>query len=129
LIEAAAALGAGVLGVILGAWLSRRNERRASTERLLVEAINDLVAAVAGVAQGIPGAQAQYASALGRVALHGSPNVVRAFRNHQEDATTITPAGRRLLRAAIQEARKELGHPPLDEGDLSVLLFGAGPID
>jgi hypothetical protein len=122
--EVAAALAAGVIGVALGAWLARRNEKQAATERLLVEAVNDLVDSVAGVAQGNPGAHARYASALGRVSLHGSPEVVRAFRDHQDDATTVTPEGRRLLMAAIQAARKELGHQPLDESDLEVLLFG-----
>ncbi|MGN6258347.1 MAG: hypothetical protein ACTHN3_11450 [Solirubrobacterales bacterium] len=122
--EVAAALAAGVAGVALGAWLARRNEKQAATERLLVEAINDLVDAVAGVAQGVPNAQAQYGSALARVALQGSPEVVRAFRHHQEEATTITPEGRRRLIAAIQQARKELGHQPLDDRDLEVMLFG-----
>jgi hypothetical protein len=51
------------------------------------------------------------------------------FRLHQEDATTITPEGRRLLVAAIQQARKELGHQQIEGDDLAVLLFGAGPAD
>jgi hypothetical protein len=122
--EVVAALAAGVIGVALGAWLARRNEKQAATERLLVKAVNDLVDSVAGVAQSETGAHARYASALARISLHGSPEVVRAFRDHQEDATTVTPEGRRLLRAAIQAARKELGHQPLDERDLEVLLFG-----
>jgi hypothetical protein len=124
MMEVVAALAAGVVGVALGAWLARRNEKQASTERLLIEAVNDLVDAVAGVAQGVPNAQAQYGSALARVALQGSPEVVQAFRHHQEEATTVTPEGRRRLIAAIQQARKELGHQPLDERDLEVLLFG-----
>lgn len=122
--EVIAALAAGVVGVALGAWLARRNEKQATTEQLLVEAINDLVDAVAGVAHGVPNARAQYGSALARVALQGSPELVRAFRHHQEDATTITPEGRHRLIAAIQQARKELGHQSLDDGDLEVLLFG-----
>lgn len=65
--EVAAALAAGLIGVALGAWLARRNEKQAATERLLIEAINDLVDAVAGVAQGVPNAQAQYGSALARL--------------------------------------------------------------
>lgn len=125
--EFVAALAGGVVGVVVGQWLARRNEKRATTERLLVEAINDLVAGIAGVAQRVPHAQAQYASALARVALHGSPAVVQAFRSHQEDATTITPEGRRRLTIAIQEARRELGHQPIDEEELSVLLFGPSP--
>ena len=122
--EVISALAAGVVGVALGALLARRNEKQAATERLLVEAVSDLVDSVAGVAQGDAGGHARYASALARIALHGSPAVVRAFRDHQEDATTVTPEGRRLLMAAMQAARKELGHQSLDESDLEVLLFG-----
>jgi hypothetical protein len=118
---------AGVAGVTLGAWLARRNEKRAATERLLVEAINDVVDGIAGVAQSVPGARARYASALARVALHGSPDVVQAFRDHQEDATTMTPEGRRLLIEAVQQARVELGHQRLDAGNVAVLLFGPNP--
>jgi hypothetical protein len=125
--EVVAALAAGVVGVSLGAWLARRNEKRSATERLLVEAISDVVDGIAGVAQGTPDAQARYAGALARVALHGSPEVVRAFSHHQEDATTITSEGRRRLIAAMQQARLELGHQRLDERDLEVLLFGAEP--
>jgi hypothetical protein len=122
--EILAALAAGVVGVALGAWLARRTEKQASAERLLVEAVNDLVDSVAGVARGDPGAPARYASALARISLQGSPEVVRAFRDFQEDATTVTPEGRRLLKAAMQAARKELSHQPLDDYDLEVLLFG-----
>jgi hypothetical protein len=124
---AAFALAAGIIGVALGAWLARRNEKRATTERLLVEAVSDVVDGIAGVAQRVPGARARYAGALARVALHGSPEVVRAFSHHQEEATTITPDGRRLLVAAMQQARSELGHQQLDQRDLEVLLFGAQP--
>lgn len=122
--EIVAALAAGVFGVVLGAWLTRRNEERASTERLLVEAVSDVVDSIAGVAQGAPNAQARYAAALARVALHGSPEIVRAFGYHQEDGTTITPEGRQRLVVAMQQARLELGHRRLDERDLEVLLFG-----
>jgi hypothetical protein len=122
--EIITAVAAGVVGVALGAWLARRNEKRAATERLLVEAVSDVVDGIAGVAQGIPDAQARYAAALARVALHGSPEVVRAFSHHQEDATTITPEGRRRLIAAMQQARLELGRQRLDEQDLEVMLFG-----
>ena len=122
--EIAAAFAAGVVGVALGAWLARRNEKQAATERLLVDAVSDLVDSIARVAQGDAGAHAPYASALARISLHGSPEVARAFRDHQEEATTATPKGRRLLVAAVQAARKELGHQPLDERDLDVLLFG-----
>ena len=127
------ALAAGVIGVVLGALLARRNEKRAATERLLVEAVSDVVDGIAGVAQGIPDAQARYAAALARVALHGSPEIVRAFSHHQEDATTITPEGRSRLVAAMQQARLELGRQQIDERDLEILLFGplppsAGPV-
>jgi hypothetical protein len=122
--EIITAVAAGVVGVALGAWLARRNEKRAATDRLLVEAVSDVVDGIAGVAQGIPDAQARYAAALARVALHGSPEVVRAFSHHQEDATTITPEGRRRLIAAMQQARLELGRQRLDEQDLEVMLFG-----
>jgi hypothetical protein len=125
--EIVAAFAAGVVGVALGAWLARRNEKRATTERLLVEAVSDVVDGIAGVAQGIPDAQARYAAALARVVLHGSPEVVRAFSDHQEEATTITPVGRRRLMAAMQQARRELGRQELDARDLEVLLFGPLP--
>jgi hypothetical protein len=126
--EVASALAAGVVGVALGAWLARRNEKRATTERLLVEAISDVVDGIAGVAQGIPDAPARYAAALARVALHGSPEVVQAFSHHQEEATTITPEGRRRLVAAMQQARLELGRQQLDQQDIEVLLFGPAPL-
>jgi hypothetical protein len=84
----------------------------------LVEAVSDVVDGIAGVAQGIPDARARYAAALARVALHGSPEVVKAFSHHQEDATTITPEGRRQLVAAMQQARQELGRQRLEERDL-----------
>ncbi len=125
--EVVAALTAGVVRGAWGAWLARRNEKRATTERLLVEAINDLVGGIADVANKVPHAQARYASALARIALHGSPEVIRTFRRHQEDATTITPGGRQLLVEAIQQSRQELGHQPVGDDDLSVLLFGANP--
>lgn len=52
---------------------------------------------------------------------------MKAFSHHQEDATTITPEGRRRLMAAMQQARQELGRQRLDERDLEVLLFGPLP--
>lgn len=125
--EIVAALAAGVVGVALGAWLARRNEKRAATERLLVEAVSDVVDGIARVAQGSPDAQALYAAALARVALHGSPEIVRAFSYHQEEATTLTPEGRHRLVAAMQQARLELGRQRLEERDLELMLFGAQP--
>jgi hypothetical protein len=119
----------GVGGATLGAVLARRNDRRAQAERLLVEALNDAVQAIASVAGGA-GAEAQraYASAVSRVALHGSPTVIAAFRRFQDDATTTTVDGRRRLLAAVRSARDELGHRVASEADLSVLLFGSGPV-
>jgi len=124
LVEIAAAFAAGVA---LGAWLAQRNEKQATTERLLVEAISDVVDGIAGVAQGLPGAQADYAAALARVALHGSPELVRTFARHQEDATTVTAEGCHRLVTAMQRARQELGRRGLDERDLEMLLFGPMP--
>jgi hypothetical protein len=121
------AAASALLGVSLGALLNRRNEKRAQADRLLVDALNDAVAAIADVAQ-TQGreAQARYGSAVGRIALHASPPVVAAFRRFQDDANTTTTDGRSRLLAAIQVARHELGHESADEGDLGVLLFGPG---
>lgn len=120
----------GVGGVTLGAILARRNDRRAQAERLLVEALNDAVQAIASVAGGAgPEAQRHYASAVSRVALHGSPAVIAALRTFQDDATTLTAEGRTRLIAVVRAARAELGHRPADEDDLGVLLFGSGPVN
>ncbi len=120
----------GVGGITLGALLSRRNERRAHADRLLTEALNDAVRAIASIAGGAgPEAQREYASALSRVALHGSPSVVATLRRFQDDATTVTDGGRDRLLAVVAAARAELGHRPADEGDLRILLFGAGPVE
>lgn len=122
--EAIVTLIVGVGGVALGAWLARRNEKRAAGERLLVEALNDAVASIAEVANGVPDAQARYASAVSRIALHASPRVANAYRRFQDVANTGTPEGRRLLVLALQEARQDLGHETLGADDLAVLLFG-----
>lgn len=123
--DLAITLLAGVLGVGLGAMLARRNERASTADRLLAEAVNDLVAGVADVAnQDGPGARARYASAVSRIALHASPNVVVAFRAFREEASTGTPAGRDHLLAAVQVARQELGHERATDDDVRVLLFG-----
>jgi hypothetical protein len=117
----------GVLGIGLGALLARRNERASTTDRLLTEALNDLVAAIAHVANGEgQAAQGRYASATSRIALHASPPVVAAFRRFQDDATTGTPDGRARLLDAIHIARRELGQKPADTDDLETLLFGPG---
>lgn len=57
-------------GVLLGGFLTRRNERRAQGEHLLVDALNDAVSAIAKVAGGGQTAQRRYASAVARIALH-----------------------------------------------------------
>lgn len=115
----------GLGGVALGGWLARRNEKRAYGERLLVEALNDAVTAIADVAgDGGGGAQNRYASAASRIALHASPAVLAKFREFQDDPTTTSMDGRRRLIAALQEARRELGHGHAKDDDLAVLLFG-----
>jgi hypothetical protein len=114
----------GLGGVTLGAMLSRRNERRARSEGLLVEALNDAVDAIAAVAGGDAGAQRRYASAVSRVALHAPPEMVTVLRRFQDDATTHSPDGRRRLLAVLQEARSQLGHAMASDEDVAVLLFG-----
>jgi hypothetical protein len=109
-----------VIAAGVGAYLTRRNDRAGHTDRLLAEALNDMVAAIAEVAGGAgPEAQARYASATSRIALHASPAVVAAFRAFQEDATTYTSDGRaRLMEALLdgglatraQGPREQAGH-------------------
>jgi hypothetical protein len=116
----------GLLGVVVGGFLTRRNEKRSQGERLLVEALNDAATAIAEVANGVgPTAQHRYASAISRIALHGSPSVIAAFREFQDDATTSTDEGRARLLAAVQQARQELGHVEASDQDIAVLLFGS----
>lgn len=117
--------GVGLGGVALGGMLARRNDRRGRADRLLAEAFNDAVSAIAEVAGGAGNsAQQRYASATSRIALHASPKVVAAFRRFQNDAETVTPGGRGRLLAAVEEARRELGSGKVDNVDLAVLLFG-----
>lgn len=127
MLEVGAALVVGIVVGAWGSWLTRRNEKKATAERLLVEALNDVVGGVSDVVSKVPGAQARFGSAMSRIGLYGSPELVRAFRLHQEDGTTITPEGRRLFMAALQQARVDLGYPTLDEDDLAAILFGAQP--
>jgi hypothetical protein len=115
----------GVVGVVVGGLLARRNEKKAQGERLLVEALNDAATAIAEVAGGEGrSAQNRYASAVSRIALHASPSVVAEFREFQNDATTSTADGRVRLINAIQAARRELGHGDANDQDIAVLLFG-----
>jgi hypothetical protein len=113
-----------VVGAILGGFFARRNEEKAHGEKLLVDALNDAMTAIADVASG-EAAQNRYASAVARIALHASPGVVEKFWKFQEEATTATPEGRALLIAAVQEARRELGHGRVDDEVIAVLLFGS----
>jgi hypothetical protein len=123
------ALAVGFGGVLLGAALTRRNDRRSRGDELLAEAANDAIRAIAHVAASNSAdaqAQTDYASAVSRVAMHGTPPVVAAWRSFQDNATTETPEGRALMVAAIQGTRTQLGHGPASDGDLHVLLFGPG---
>jgi hypothetical protein len=114
----------GLGGVALGALLARRHDKQATTERLLVEALNDVVGGIADVSNGVPGAQARYASAQARIALHGRPPVVLAFRRFQDKASTLTTEGRTALVSAVQQARRSLGHDVIEDDDVAMLLFG-----
>jgi hypothetical protein len=115
----------GLGGVMLGAFLARRNEKQATVDRLLVGALNDLVSAIAEVAQtSDTTALARYGSAASRIALHAPPNVVAAFRDFQDDPTTETLDGKVRLLNALQVARNELGHGKVSDQDMSVLMFG-----
>lgn len=116
-----AALG----GVALGAFLTRRNERRATGERLLAEALDDIVGGINDAANEMPGAQARYASGMSRLALHGGADLADSFREWQDIANTGTEEGRLALAEAVQQARRSLGRERLDEESLHALLFGA----
>lgn len=118
----------GFGGVTLGSLLALRNERRSRSDALLVEALNDAVAAIAEVAGGVPGAVPRYASATSRIALHGPPEIVTALRRFQDDATTGTRDGRERLIATIQIARTQLRHGKVADDDIRVLLFGPDEI-
>lgn len=115
----------GLVGVALGAFLARRNQKRAASEQLLVEALNDMVGAIAEVAGGAgQETQRRYASAVSRIAVHAPASVVLAFRKFQDDPTTATAKGRAQLVAAVQLTRQELGHGQAANEDLHVLMFG-----
>jgi hypothetical protein len=119
------ALVVGFGGVVLGAMLTRRNERQSRADALLAQALNDAVAAISEVAHHTsPEALARYASAVSRIALHAPPEIVEAWRRFQNDATTVTEDGRVRLVAAIQAARGQLGHGSATDTDVYVLLFG-----
>jgi hypothetical protein len=115
---------AGIAGVVIGAFLSRRNARQDHADKLLADALNDLVAAVAEVANGDQTAQRRYASATSRIVLHGSPELVEAFCAFQVGATTADEDGRRRFKAAVQTARREFGRKPVSDEAATVLLFG-----
>lgn len=120
------ALAVGFGGVLLAAVLTRRNDRRSRGDELLAEAANDAIRAIARVAASNSTdakAQADYGSAVSRVAMHGRPSVVAAWRSFQDNATTETKEGRTLMVAAIQATRAQLGHGPASDADLHVLLL------
>lgn len=123
--EAIVASSSALVGVLLGAWVTRRNDKRAATDRLLVETLNEIVGGISDSASGVPGAQARYATAMAQLALHGSPEVVRAFRQFQDLGETISNEGREILAQALFAARKELGRNAIDADDAYVLLFGS----
>jgi len=128
-VAALIALAVGFGGVLLGAILTRRNDRQSRTDALLAEAANDAIHAIAYVAASNSTdspAQTRYASAVSRVAMHGTPSVVAAWRRFQDDATTETIQGRDRLVAAIQATRSQLGHGSASDADLHVLMFGPG---
>lgn len=129
-LAAAGSFVIGLVGVALGAALTRRNTKRAEADRLLAEALNDVVAAIADVAHADSReSQARYASAVSRVALHAPDHVVTAFRAFQDDATTGTPEGRARFVAAVEEARRALARGSAHASELHVLLFGPAPRD
>jgi hypothetical protein len=132
-VAALIALAIGFGGVLLGARLTRHNDRRSRADDLLARALSDAVAAISDVAAGtVPNAMASYGSAVARIALHAPPQVVQAWRYFQDDATTGTEDGRSRLVTAIQAARKKLGHGRVSDRDLHVLLFGprgVGPVE
>ncbi len=126
-VAALIALAVGFGGVLLGAALTRRNDRRSRADVLLAEAANDAIRAVAYVAMSNTTdveAQARYASAVSRVAMHATPSVVAAWRSFQDDATTKTADGCARMVAAVQATRAQLGHSQASDHDLNVLLFG-----
>jgi hypothetical protein len=124
-LSALVAFGVGLGGVAFGGFLTRRNDRKGHADRLLTEAFNDALSAITDVAGGVgDSALRRYASATSRIALHAPPRVVVKFRRFQDDATTFTADGRARFIAAVQEARRELGHGEVDDDDLGVLLFG-----
>jgi hypothetical protein len=128
-VAALIALGVGFGGVMLGATLTRRNDRQSRSDELLAEAVNDAISAIAAVAASNStdaSAQTRYASAVSRIALHAAPRVVTAWRAFQDDATTETGDGRTRMVAAIQATRAQLGHGHASNPDLHVLLFGPG---
>lgn len=114
----------GLGGVLLGGYLARHNDRISRREQLLINGLNDAISAIAVISTGDKSGEARYASATSRIALHGSPTVVAAFRHFQDVADTSLTEGRSRLIAAIQQARSELGHGDASNGDIAILLFG-----
>ena len=88
------ALAVGFGGVVLGARLTRRVDRRSRADDLLARALSDAVAAISDVAAGtVPNAMGSYGSA---VAGHRSTRSARgraSLAMLQDDATTATEDG------------------------------------
>lgn len=101
----------GLAGIFIGALLTRRNARIDHADKLLADALNDLVAAIADVAGGDVEAQRRYAAATSRIVLHGSPQLVAAFRAFQDDATTASK--RRSQTTLCKRHAANSADPPL----------------
>ncbi|MGB0871995.1 MAG: hypothetical protein ACPGWS_03625 [Solirubrobacterales bacterium] len=128
-------------GAFFASKLARRNTRLAESDRLLCEAVNDAVAAISDVAAlnrhgrthvdpvASMQAQARYGSAMSRVAIHASPEVIEAFAKFQRNADTGTAAGRKSLIDATNAARRSMGRADAPEEALSTLHFGASELE
>jgi hypothetical protein len=75
----------------------------------LTQALNDAVAAIAEAASGGgPNAQAHYASASARIALHGPPEVVDAWRRFQDEGNTVTDEEAGPIKADFDRAASKV---------------------
>src|ERR1700722_14649353 len=111
----------GLVGVVLGAaltaLLTRRNKRLSHADELLAQAVNDAIDAIADVAAGTAhDAQARYASAVSRIALHGSPQTGarrRAVYCLHENGAPVDPccSGRDDCRLWSERAAGAAGWP------------------
>jgi hypothetical protein len=132
----------GLAGITYGARLHRHNEKQAQADRLLVDTLNDIVEAISTIAHYTKGSPddppnsepvhpnveqglLRYASAMSRIALYGSPEVVAAFRRFQDVANTGTAEGRDRYVEAAACARSDLDRGTADPDDLRLLFFGS----